>query len=110
MKFRISDIKLANFYFQSSFLLTSFPTIFNNYFGDIDDDTVAYLDRNLHIGQTIKEVYEQLLSTIDMNHCFKLDTVSQWEYLEGIKFLFLFGLLSREIVGKSKILFVCFSY
>ncbi|CAF3354495.1 unnamed protein product [Rotaria sp. Silwood1] len=72
--FRISDITLANFYFQSSFLLTSFPTIFNNYFGDIDDDTVAYLDRNLHIGQQIKEVYEQLLSTIDMNHCFRLDT------------------------------------
>ena len=50
--------------------------IFNNYFGDIDDDTVAYLDRNLHIGQQIKEVYEQLLSTIDLNHCFRLDTVS----------------------------------
>jgi hypothetical protein len=76
MTFRISDITLANFYFQSSFLLTSFATIFNNYFGDIDDDTVAYLDRNLHIGQTIKEVYEQLLSTIDMSYCFKLDTVS----------------------------------
>ncbi|CAF4918644.1 unnamed protein product, partial [Rotaria sp. Silwood1] len=75
--FRISDITLANFYFQSSFLLTSFPTIFNNYFGDIDDDTVAYLDRNLHIGQQIKEVYEQLLSTIDMNHCFRLDTVHE---------------------------------
>jgi len=74
---RISDITLANFYFQSSFLLTSFSTIFNNYFGDIDDDTVAYLDRNLHIGQTIKEVYEQLLSTIDMNYCFRLDTVSR---------------------------------
>jgi hypothetical protein len=77
MTFRISDITLANFCFQSSFLLTSFSTIFNNYFGDIDDDTVAYLDRNLHIGQQIKEVYEQLLSTIDMNHCFRLDTVSQ---------------------------------
>ncbi|CAF1995389.1 unnamed protein product [Rotaria magnacalcarata] len=72
--FRISDITLANFYFQSSFLLTSFPPIFNNYFGDLDDDTVAYLDRNLHIGSQIKEVYEQLLSTIDMNHCFRLDT------------------------------------
>ena len=74
--FRISDITLANFYFQSSFLLTSFPTIFNNYFGDIDDETVAYLDRNLHIGQQIKEVYEQLLSTIDLKRSFQLDTVS----------------------------------
>ncbi len=38
---------------------------------------MAYLDRNLHIGQTIKEVYEQLLSTIDMNYCFRLDNVSR---------------------------------
>lgn len=66
---------MANFFFQSSFLLTSFATIFNNYFGDIDDDTVAYLDRNLHIGQQIKEVYEQLLSTIDLDRSFQLDTV-----------------------------------
>lgn len=73
--FRISDITLANFIFQSSFLLTSFSTIFNNYFGDIDDDTVAYLDRNLHIGQQIKEVYQQLLSTIDLKRSFQLDTV-----------------------------------
>ncbi|CAF0867082.1 unnamed protein product [Adineta ricciae] len=73
LTFRISDITLANFLFQSSFLLTSFTTIFNNYFGDIDDDTAAYLDRNLHIGQQVKEVYEQLLTTIDTDHCFKLD-------------------------------------
>ena len=43
----------------------------------MDDDTVAYLDRNLHIGRQIREVYEQLLSTIDMQYCFRLDTVSR---------------------------------
>lgn len=42
----------------------------------MDDDTVSYLDRNLHIGQQINEVYEQLLSTIDMDNCFRLDSVS----------------------------------
>ena len=66
---------MASFHFQSSFLLVSFSTIFNNYFGDIDDDTVAYLDRNLHIGQQIKEVYEQLLSTIDLKRSFQMDDV-----------------------------------
>ncbi|CAF0958945.1 unnamed protein product [Adineta steineri] len=73
LTFRVSDITLANFLFQSTFLLTSFSTIFNNYFGDIDDDTTAYLDRNLHIGQQVKDVYEQLLTTIDTDLCFKLD-------------------------------------
>ena len=66
---------MASFNFQSSFVLVSFSTLFNNYFGDIDDDTVAYLDRNLHIGQQIKEVYEQLLSTIDLKRSFQMDDV-----------------------------------
>ncbi|CAF1090577.1 unnamed protein product, partial [Didymodactylos carnosus] len=41
---------------------------------NIDDDTVVYLDRQLHIGKQIREVYDQLLSTIDVNYYFRMDT------------------------------------
>ena len=40
----------------------------NNDFKKIDSDMMKHLDRNLYIGGEVKEVYDELVKTLDEDH------------------------------------------
>ena len=49
----------------------------------VDAATVKWLDRNLYIGDEIREVYEEIMKTVGTNHLLfdKVSFVSVWDYV-----------------------------
>ncbi|PAA69407.1 hypothetical protein BOX15_Mlig026599g1 [Macrostomum lignano] len=48
--------------------LAAYSPIWNDLAGDIDADTVKELDSGLFKGQEVREVYEEILKTVDQSH------------------------------------------
>jgi len=65
---RTSDVRVSNRVNKASVTLKRYPTVYNDLTGEIDALTVKWLDRNLFIGEEIKEVYEEIIKTIGTDH------------------------------------------
>ncbi|EDO46117.1 predicted protein [Nematostella vectensis] len=65
---RTSDVRVSNRVNKSSITLKRYPTVYNDLTGEIDPHTVKWLDRNLFIGEEIKEVYGEIIRTTSSDH------------------------------------------
>ncbi|XP_020621129.1 coiled-coil domain-containing protein 87-like [Orbicella faveolata] len=65
---RTSDVRVSNRVNKASVTLNRYPTVYNDLTGEIDAPTVKWLDKNLFIGEEIKEVYEEIIKTIGTDH------------------------------------------
>ncbi|KAK2559100.1 Coiled-coil domain-containing protein 87 [Acropora cervicornis] len=65
---RTSDVRVSNRVNKESLTLRKYSTVYNDLTGEIDAPTVKWLDRNLFIGEEIREVYEEITKTIGTNH------------------------------------------
>ncbi|KAL9986945.1 hypothetical protein ACROYT_G001163 [Oculina patagonica] len=65
---RTSDVRVSNRVNKASVTLKRYPTVYNDLTGEIDAPTVKWLDKNLFIGEEIKEVYEEIIKTIGTDH------------------------------------------
>ncbi|XP_028407068.1 coiled-coil domain-containing protein 87-like isoform X2 [Dendronephthya gigantea] len=65
---RTSDVRVSNRVNKSEMTLKTFPTVYNDLIGEIDAATVKWLDRNLYIGDEIREVYEEVIKTVGKSH------------------------------------------
>ncbi|XP_058945036.2 coiled-coil domain-containing protein 87 isoform X1 [Pocillopora verrucosa] len=65
---RASDVRVSNRVNKASVTLKRYPTVYNDLIGEIDTPTVKWLDKNLFIGEEIKEVYEEITKTIGTDH------------------------------------------
>lgn len=65
---RTSDVRVSNRVNKESLTLGRYSTVYNDLTGEIDAPTVKWLDKNLFIGEEIKEVYEEITKTIGDNH------------------------------------------
>lgn len=65
---RTSDVRVSNRVNKASVTLKKYPTVYNDLTGEIDAPTVKWLDKNLFIGEEIKEVYEEIINTIGSDH------------------------------------------
>jgi len=65
---RTSDVRVSNRVNKASVTLNRYPTVYNDLTGEIDAPTVKWLDKNLFIGEEIKEVYEEIIKTIGADH------------------------------------------
>ncbi|XP_031563781.1 coiled-coil domain-containing protein 87-like [Actinia tenebrosa] len=65
---RTSDVRVSNRVNKSSVALTRYPTVYNDLTSEIDAVTVKWLDRNLFIGEEIKEVYQEVIRTMNTDH------------------------------------------
>lgn len=65
---RASDVRVSSRVNKASVTLKRYPTVYNDLIGEIDTPTVKWLDKNLFIGEEIKEVYEEITKTIGTDH------------------------------------------
>lgn len=76
MEVRASDIRVSERVCMSSITLDRFATVYNDLLEEIDAATVKQLDRNLFLGDEIKEVYHEIMRTIPSQHLELDDDVS----------------------------------
>ena len=65
---KTSDIRVSERVPQSNMILELSPCLYNELLNEIDETDIAFLDRNLFMGQEIKDVYSEIYKTIDHGH------------------------------------------
>ena len=65
---KTSDIRVSERVPQSNMILDLSPCLYNELLNEIDESDIAFLDRNLFMGQEIKDVYSEIYKTIDHAH------------------------------------------
>ncbi|KAL5259037.1 hypothetical protein ACHWQZ_G009491 [Mnemiopsis leidyi] len=65
---KTSDIRVSERVPQSDMILDLSPCLYNELLNEIDETDIAFLDRNLFMGQEIKDVYNEIYKTIDHEH------------------------------------------
>ncbi|KAL4227253.1 Coiled-coil domain-containing protein 87 [Mactra antiquata] len=68
MEVRTSDIRVSERVCLSSITLDRYATVYNDLLEEINVHTVKQLDRNLFLGEEIKEVYHEIMRTIPAQH------------------------------------------
>ncbi|XP_060581199.1 coiled-coil domain-containing protein 87-like isoform X2 [Ruditapes philippinarum] len=68
MEVRASDIRVSERVCMSSITLDRYATVYNDLLEEIDAATVKQLDRNLFLGDEIREVYQEIMRTIPSQH------------------------------------------
>lgn len=68
MEVRASDVRVSERVCMSSITLDRFATVYNDLVEEIDAATVKQLDRNLFLGDEIREVYREIMRTIPSTH------------------------------------------
>lgn len=68
MQVRASDVRVSERVCMSSITLERFATVYNDLTEEIDPPTVKQLDRNLFLGEEIKEVYQEIMRTVPTHH------------------------------------------
>ncbi|XP_052280455.1 coiled-coil domain-containing protein 87-like isoform X2 [Dreissena polymorpha] len=68
MEVRTSDIRVSERVCISSITLDRYATVYNDLIDEIDASTVKQLDRNLFLGDEIREVYQEIMRTISTQH------------------------------------------
>lgn len=65
---KTSDIRVSERVPQSDMILNLSPCLYNELQNEIDETDIAFLDRNLFMGQEIRDVYSEIYKTIDHHH------------------------------------------
>lgn len=65
---RTSDIRVSERVPLSDMILELSPCIYNELNNDITESDITFLDRNLFLGQEIREVYSEIYKTITHDH------------------------------------------
>ena len=65
---RTSDIRVSERVPLSDMILELSPCIYNELNNDITESDITFLDRNLFLGQEIREVYSEIYKTISHDH------------------------------------------
>ncbi|WAQ98366.1 CCD87-like protein [Mya arenaria] len=68
MEVRASDVRVSERVCMSSITLDKYATVYNDLNDEIDAATVKQLDRNLFLGDEIREVYHEIMRTIPAQH------------------------------------------
>eukprot|EP00116_Pleurobrachia_bachei_P000369 sb/3460631/ len=63
-----SDIRVSDRIPQSEMILELSPCLYNELNNEINESDIAFLDRNLFMGQEIREVYSEIYRTVEHNH------------------------------------------
>ena len=68
MDVRTSDIRVSERVCMSSITIDRFSTVYNDLKDEISPSTVKSLDKNLFLSDEIKEVYKEIMTTINTDH------------------------------------------
>ncbi|XP_071167311.1 coiled-coil domain-containing protein 87-like isoform X5 [Mytilus edulis] len=68
MDVRTSDIRVSERVCMSSITIDRFSTVYNDLKDEISPSTVKSLDKNLFLSDEIKEVYKEIMKTINTDH------------------------------------------
>lgn len=68
MDVRTSDIRVSERVCMSSITIDRFSTVYNDLIDEISASTVKNLDKNLFLSDEIKEVYKEIMKTINTDH------------------------------------------
>ncbi|KAL3867400.1 hypothetical protein ACJMK2_044605 [Sinanodonta woodiana] len=99
MKVRTSDIRVSERVCMSSITLNRFTTVYNDLVDDIDAHTVKLLDRNLFLGEEIKEVYQEIMKTVPTTHLELDDDVMVTQAADNVN---LSGMMASATLAQRK--------
>ena len=101
---KTSDIRVSERVPQSNMILDIAPCRYNELLNEIDETDIAFLDRNLFMGQEIKDVYSEIYKTISHQHItFTSDMEAPCPQLPSPDKYFNSGVLARKKVKNKRI-------
>ncbi|XP_074651926.1 coiled-coil domain-containing protein 87-like isoform X1 [Tubulanus polymorphus] len=65
---RISDVRVSERVCLSSMTVYKYSTVYNDLLGEIDAVTIKEMDKNLFMGDEIREVYSEIMKTVPADH------------------------------------------
>ena len=101
---KTSDIRVSERVPQSNMILDIAPCRYNELINEIDETDITFLDRNLFMGQEIRDVYSEIYKTISHKHVsFTSDMEGPCPHLPSGDKYFNSGLLSRKKVKNKRV-------
>lgn len=65
---RSSDIRVSERRPKTCLILQTCDPVYNELLGDISQEEAKWMDRNLYLGEEIKDVYQEILQTVEDEH------------------------------------------
>ncbi|CAH1796761.1 unnamed protein product [Owenia fusiformis] len=97
---RTSDIRVSERVCMSSITINQYNPVYNDLVDEIDPQTVKALDKNLFLGDEIKEVYKEIMKTVPTDH---LD-IERGDIVEPVAdYADLSKCLASATLGKKKV-------